>query len=101
MATTLVRVELEDGSHTSVGASFAKSKGLKILTDEPATQHGRPIPADTAATMKGKALDEALATAGLATSGSLKERQQRLSDFQTSGASVAGGSTTTAGQTGS
>lgn len=76
----LVRVRLADGTETSVGASYAKSKGLEVI-DEPAVAHGRTVPTITPVTLRGQELNDALEAAGLSLDGKLAEKQQRLAEF--------------------
>jgi hypothetical protein len=85
---TLVRVKLDDGTETSVGESFAESHNLKVLEDRPAAdRRGRSLGPKYAVnlgaiTAKGAELNGMLEAAGLATNGTLADRQQRLAEFQ-------------------
>lgn len=86
----IVRVKLEDGSEVSVGRSFAESHGLEALDKPAVDRRGKGLVAKPHIdiTARGKELDEALAAAGLATTGSLAARQARLADHQST---LAGG----------
>lgn len=46
--TELVRVELEDGSRTNVGRSFAETHELTILDESPLDESGRFKPVESA-----------------------------------------------------
>lgn len=91
----LVRVKLENGAEATVGESFAKSHGLKPLNKDAVDKYGNAIRTKTPVNLKGKALDQALADAGLATTGTAAEKRDRLADHQTSGALPPDGNTET------
>jgi hypothetical protein len=93
----LVRVRLEDGTEKSVGASFAKSHGLKVLDESPFDGVGRVVRTMQPVTLRGKALDAALTDAGLSTTGSADAKRQRLSDHQMSVAAGVGTASSTTG----
>lgn len=87
---TLVRVKLEDGTETNVGASFANSHKLTVL-EKPAMVRGRHVPIKRPVDLRGKALDSALEAAGLPKNGTADEKRQRLTDHQASVAEAAVG----------
>lgn len=97
----LVRVKLENGTETSVGASFAASHKLKVL-DKPAVDAvGRPIRAKHPVRLRGSELDRALDAAGLPKSGTAAEKRARLAEhIETTGALGVGdvAPTTTGGE---
>lgn len=75
----LVRVKLDNGAEVTVGAAFAKSHGLKVLTDKPAVgKGGRRLPPKYPVDLRGKELEVALAAAGLPTTGTAAEKRDRL-----------------------
>lgn len=79
----IVRVKLEDGSEASVGAAYAEVHGFTVL-DKPATdRRGKALPAKPKVdiSLRGGELDDQLTRAGLSTSGSLADRQDRLAEF--------------------
>lgn len=78
----LVRVR-HNGAEVSVGEGTAARHGLEVL-DKPARFGGRTIPAKYPVDLRGKALDAALAEAGLPTTGKADEKRQRLADHQAS-----------------
>lgn len=85
----LVRVKLEDGTETTVGAAFAKSHNLKVL-DKPAVDRvGRTIRTKYPVRLRGGELDTALDAAGLSKTGSADEKRERLAvHLQASGTPV-------------
>lgn len=87
----LVRVKLEDGTETNVGASFAKSKNLTVLKKPALDKVGRPIRAKYPVRLRGSDLDAALEEAGLPKAGSADEKRARLAEhIETTGASGVG-----------
>lgn len=93
--TEFVRVKLENGSDASVPAGFAERHQLEVLDKPAAGPNGRALPAKHRVDLRGKELDAALDAAGLPKSGSVQEKQDRLSDAQSSAGATGGGTPTT------
>lgn len=87
----LVRVKLDNGTETSVGASFAKSHNLKVLNKPAVDAVGRPIRPKHPVRLRGAELDAALDAAGLPKTGTASEKRERLAEhIETTGATSVG-----------
>lgn len=81
MPAHLVRAKTDSGAEVSVGASYAKSHGLKVLAGKPAVDNaGRPIRPKYPVDLRGKELDAALDAAGLPKTGTAAEKRERLAE---------------------
>lgn len=56
--TTFVTVSADNGYHVSLPEPYAKSRGLKILKEQPLDRHGRPLPERPASAAAKKAAEK-------------------------------------------